>query len=258
MIPGNLLIINYHKIEPNADIGITARNPYDFKNDLQELVHQGYQTINFADLLGPQRIPEKPIIITFDDAYLSFYEVAFDLLKELGMTAVVFVPVNFIGEFNNWDVQFFNKKYRHMSLMQLKEISENNIEIGSHTLNHKYLNALNDLELEKELQASKQKLETIVNKPVYSVSYPFGKFNKRVIEMAGKYYDFGVRLLPSFLKKNASHKLMLKRINIYRIDSRQDFQQKLDYQNHPVLLVKNWLIQQGAWATILLNKVNGK
>ncbi len=258
MIPPNLLIINYHKIEIKSDIGITTRHPDNFAADLQELDNQGYKTINFQDLLSPIKMPEKPIIITFDDAYLSFYESAFGLLKGKKMKAVVFVPVNFIGKMNNWDVQILNKKYKHMSEEHIVEIYENNIEIGSHTLNHKFLNSLPDLELERELRASKEKLETIINKPVHSISYPFGKYNKRVIKIAEKYYDFGVKLLPSFFKDNFNQKLILNRINIYRNDSRKDFRRKLEYQNYLGLLTKNWLIQQGAWATIFLNKVIGK
>jgi len=258
MILKDLLIINYHKIESKADIGITTRHPDDFKKDLQEIVRQGYQTINFNDLLINNGIPKKPIIISFDDAYLSFYEMAFEILKDMGMKAVVFVPVNFIGEMNNWDVQFFNKKYMHMSRAQLKEISENNIEIGSHTLNHKYLNNLPDSLLEEELFSSKQKLESIVNKPVYSISYPFGKYDNRVMDAAGKYYEFGVQLLPSLLKRHVNEKMTLKRISIYRHDSRRDFLRKLNYPNHPGLVIKNQLIQQGAWATIMLNKLTGK
>jgi peptidoglycan/xylan/chitin deacetylase (PgdA/CDA1 family) len=258
MIPQNLLIINYHKIEPKTDLGITTRHPDTFRCDLQEIENLGYQTINFYDLLSPAKLPDKPVIITFDDAYLSFYEVAFAMLKERKMKAVVFVPVDYIGQSNNWDVQFFNKKYKHMSRDQLKEISENSIEVGSHTLSHTYLNGLTDFELEKELRSSKQKLEKITDKPVLSISYPFGKYNKRVIEATAKYYKYGVQLLPFFIKQKSSHKLLLKRINIYRVDSRKDFRRKMDYQNYPGLLFKNWLIQQGAWATILLNKVVGK
>ncbi|KAA3617717.1 MAG: polysaccharide deacetylase family protein [Calditrichaeota bacterium] len=254
MIPPNLLILNYHKIESRTDIGITTRHPDDFRKDLKTLVQKGYQTVNFYDLKKPEQLPEKPVIITFDDAYLSFYESAFKILKEHKMKAVVFVPVNFINKKNEWDVQLFGKKYRHMSEDQLREISENNIEIGSHTLNHKYLNDLQDHELVKELELSKTKLESIVGKNIISISYPFGKFNNRVLQFARKYYDFDVGLLPSFFQ-NSNSLRPFERINIYRIDSQKDFQKKLEYKKYPGLKAKNRLIQFGSWATILLKKL---
>ena len=258
MIPKNLLIINYHKIETKSDIGITTRHPNDFKNDLLELRNQGFQSINFNHLLYEKNIPDKPVIISFDDAYLSFYEHALEILLNNAMTAVVFVPVNFIGKYNDWDVQFFNKKYRHLSAEQLKEIAEKNIEIGSHTLNHKYLNDLSEADLDRELGGSKELLKEIIKTSVNTLSYPFGQFNNRVIKATAKYYDFGVQLLPSLFKKNINHKLTLERVNVYRTDSRKAFSRKLNYHNNPGIIAKNRLIQKGAWATILLNKVVGK
>jgi peptidoglycan/xylan/chitin deacetylase (PgdA/CDA1 family) len=257
MIPSNLLIINYHKIEKKSDIGLTARHPEAFKRDLDTLVQEGYTTINFHHLKAQEKLPAKPVIITFDDAYQSFYDVAFEELLKRNMTAVVYVPVNYIGKSNDWDVQLGNKKYTHMTAQELQEIAEQNFEIGSHTLNHKYLNGLSEPELENELGESKRMLEEKTAISVISVSYPFGKYNKKVLNLTQKYYDFGVQLLPSFLGSTSDNKLCLSRINIYRTDSAKSFKRKLSYPNYKTLILKNRLIQQGAWATILLKKMRG-
>ncbi len=257
MIPSNLLIINYHKIEKKSDIGLTARHPEAFKRDLDTLVQEGYTTINFHHLKAQGKLPAKPVIITFDDGYLSFYDVAFKELLKRNMTAVVYVPVNYIGKSNDWDVQLGYKKYAHMTAQQLQEIAEQNFEIGSHTLNHKYLNGLSDSELEKELGESKRMLEEQTAASVISVSYPFGKYNKNVLKLSQKYYDFGVQLMPPFFRDSPDNKLCLQRINIYRTDSAATLKKKLSYSNYKLLIIKNRLIQQGAWATILLKKMRG-
>ena len=253
-IPADLIIINYHKIDTDSDIGITTRHPDDFKTDLNLIKELGFTTINFDQLLS-NKIPKKPIIITFDDAYESFYNIAFPLLKTNKMTAVVYVPVYYIGKSNNWDVQLFNKKYDHMTESQIREVAEHNIEIGSHSLNHIYLNSLSESCIENELRKSKEYLEKCIDKSVISLSYPFGKFNKTVLNVAKKYYQFGVQLLPLSKSKNRFNNLTLNRINIYRIDSRTAFKHKLEYNSHPILCFKNWLIQQGSWATILLKRI---
>ncbi len=251
MLPANLIIINYHKIEHKSDFGITSRKPADFCNDLDELIENGYVTVTFQDLNDDAKIASKPVIITFDDAYLSFYDSAYKNLLQRNMKAVVFVPVNYIGMRNKWDVQFFGKSYFHMNEDQIKEISQNNIEIGSHTLNHRYLNTLNDEELERELKESKSKLEKIVNKPVLSISYPFGKYNKRVLKYAKKYYKYGVQQINNSFKESEFRDFTLQRINIYKTDSRKSFRTKLNYLHNRVVRIQNRAVQLGSWATII-------
>ena len=255
MIAQNLTIINYHKIETDRDFGLTTRHPSDFNDDLECLLQNGYKTVTFKDLKENKNLPDKPIIITFDDAYLSFYENALNFLLAKSMKAVVYVPVNYIGKTNNWDVQLFNKKYVHMNEQQLLKISNKGIEIGSHALSHRFLNHLNKEELKLELKRSKEVLEKIIYTDVLSVSYPFGRANLKVLEIAKKYYDYGVQLLHSKKYPSSYINLSLKRINIYRTDSREFFLKKLEFDKHPIVKIKSQLIQFGAWATILLQKI---
>lgn len=254
----NLTVINYHKIERDSDIGLTTRHPADFNDDLECMLQNGYQTITFKDLKENLSLPNKPIIITFDDAYLSFYENALNSLIDRGMKAIIYVPVNYIGKTNNWDVQLFNKKYLHMDEQQITEISNNGMEIGSHTLSHKFLNYLDDINLKLELEKSKVVLEEILKKNVLSVSYPFGRPNRKVLQAAREYYEFGVQLLHFKQYPSGFENLSLKRINIYRTDSREFFLKKIEFDKYPSVKIKSQLIQCGAWATILLQKAKGK
>lgn len=254
MITPNLTIINYHKIESDSDIGITARHPKDFIDDINCILHHGYTSINFNDLKTKNPLPDKPIIITFDDAYLSFYKYAYDVLESFKIKAVVFVPVNYIGKTNNWDVQIFKKKYMHMNEQQLGEISEHGFELGSHTLSHRLLTYLDINNLKYEFEKSKNILEEISGKEILSVSYPFGRVNLKVLKIAKKFFSYGVSLMHS---KKYDHQYLnytLKRINIYRNDTRRQFIKKLEFNKYPGVKIRSQLIQYGAWATILLQK----
>ena len=110
MITLNTPVINYHKIEPETDIGITTRHPSDFIEDMKLLLRNGYTPVTFKDLKHKKELPNLPVIITFDDAYLSFYKYALNFLTENRLKVVLFVPAGFIGKTNDWDVQFFQKK----------------------------------------------------------------------------------------------------------------------------------------------------
>jgi peptidoglycan/xylan/chitin deacetylase (PgdA/CDA1 family) len=255
MIPENLTIINYHKIELDSDIGLTSRHPDDFSNDLDLLNQNGYTTITFKQLKNNSSLPEKPIIITFDDAYLSFYDRALDILKSKRMKAVIYVPVNYIGKKNDWDVQFFKKEYWHMSELQIADASKQGMEIGSHALSHRLLNNMSDKNIKHELKESKEVLENITADEVISVSYPFGRVNKKVLNYTKEYYDFGVQLIHSNTFNGYFNQLYLNRINIYRTDSVKIFLKKLELYKHPLIKIKNQFIQTGAWATVIMQNI---
>ena len=67
-------------------------------------------------------------------------------------------------------------------LLELNDLEQ--IKISSHTNNHKILSQISDEEVENELKASKDMLESITAKKIDSLCYPEGKFNNRVVEIA--------------------------------------------------------------------------
>ena len=87
-------VLLYHHIaeEVTSD---TIVSPEIFENQIKTLTDSGYTGIFFDQLAayveGEGELPEKPIIITFDDGYLSSYELAFPILKKYDMKATIFV-----------------------------------------------------------------------------------------------------------------------------------------------------------------------
>ena len=69
-----------------------------------------------------------------------------------------------------------------MSWLQIKELDAIGVEIGSHSLTHRHLPALDDINLKQELSVSKQVLEDKLGKAVTSFAYPYGEYNQRVIK----------------------------------------------------------------------------
>ncbi|MCD6374051.1 MAG: polysaccharide deacetylase family protein [Caldisericaceae bacterium] len=255
----NVVIINYHKISLRADIGLTARHPDDFKTDLQLVKDLGFKTITFYDLLNSQPSPtEKLVIITFDDGYKSVAEYALPLMKDLNFKGVVYVPTAFIGKTNDWDVQFGGKKYWHLDEKDLQDLAAHGFEIGSHGVWHRSLKGLSASECFDELVQSKQTIESLVSKPVVSVSYPFSQFNPKILGLSRKAgYQFGV---SSIYYKNVASLdglsvMALRRFNVYRMDSVEVLKKKLKGDFNCLFAYRDWLIQRGSKATVFWQKI---
>ncbi len=255
----NLAILNYHKISAQADIGLTARHPDDFRNDLKLIRDLGFKTITFYDLLNnTPPSDQKLLMLTFDDGYKSVKEYALPIMKEYDFTGVVYMPTAYIGKTNDWDVQFGNKKYWHLDEQDLKELAVKGFEIGSHGIWHRALTGLSVTECFNELHQSKQTLEEIVEKPVVSVSYPFGQFNKQILALSQRAgYQFGVGSL--FYKEADSldglGRMALRRFNVYRPDSAAVLKKKLTGDFNSSVAYRDWLIQRGSKATVWWQKI---
>lgn len=162
-------ILMYHHIrdynDPNDKIGTNLSvSPQKLSEQLDYIKSKGYTTITFKDLQS-NKIPEKPIIITFDDGYQNFYQNAFPLFRDKKMTAVSFVIYNFIG------------KSDYMDASEIKKINDYGIEVGSHTLSHPDLTKITADKAKTEIENSKVGLEALLGGRIISFCYPSGKFS---------------------------------------------------------------------------------
>ena len=248
-------IINYHKISIRNDVGITTRHPADFKRDMQLLRQEGYQTVTFADLLSGDPLPEKPVIVTFDDGYRCVYQQALPVMQKLGQKGVVFIPTAYIGKENGWDVRIAGKTFAHCDERQLIELQQAGFEIGSHGRTHRALDLLSQEEMERELNQSKQELKILLGKEPVSICYPFGRFDLTIISAAKDAgYRFGAASLYFKMNLNGLSHFALRRFNIYRFESSERLRAKLRMNFNSWRGYRDWLIQQGAKATVFYQK----
>jgi len=174
-------ILAYHKVQNDAELSVTFVSPKVFEAQISFLCKAGFKTVSIHDYLTGRDIPDRPVIITFDDAYSSVYENAFPILQRYNFTATIFVITRFIGNVNQWDYSF--QRTSHCDHAQLQILNEAGWEIGSHTVNHLNLKTLSDNQLWYELRYSKDFLENKLKKAIHIISYPFGKFDGRVISL---------------------------------------------------------------------------
>ena len=157
-------ILAYHKISPEKEFGLTTISPQIFERQINIILESGFTPITFEKLALKNKLPEKPIIISFDDGYESVYNHALPVLEKYNIQAVVYIIAGYIGEINNWESFSLQRKYRHLSKSQIRELSDLNFEIGSHGLSHPYLPALYKIELHDELDTSQKVIEDITGK----------------------------------------------------------------------------------------------
>ena len=166
-------VLYYHSVDP-SEANEVIISPEKLREELTFIKDSGYTTLTMSELndyiLNNAPIPEKSIVITFDDGYADNYANAFPILKELDMKATIFVISNFTD----------NDGY-YMTSQQIKEMSDYGIDIQSHTASHAHLNQLTYEEQLNELKTSKEKLESITEKPVISIAYPFGDYDDNTI-----------------------------------------------------------------------------
>lgn len=178
-----------HESETSREFVVT---PAMFEKQMQYLSDNGYTTILVRDvekvLQGVLPLPEKPVVITFDDGRLSQYENALPVLTKHGMHATFFIFTNAIDA---------NDKY--LTSNQIKELDSLGHEIASHTILHPYLTRIGSELLTKELTESKAKLERIVGHEVVSLAYPFGLYDDAVLaETVATGYRYGRTLTHAY------------------------------------------------------------
>ena len=117
-----------------------------FEDHLSILKKEGWSTISLEELISREDLPEKSIVITFDDGYADNYHTVLPRLKEYGFSAIFFISVSYLGEPGMMGVQ------------EVNELLKSGMEIGSHGMGHELLSGLDKPELDWELKESKRRL----------------------------------------------------------------------------------------------------
>ena len=207
-VPAGFPILEYHMVKEDAP---PKAKPYvvppeDFAAQLDYLLAEGYTTITPQDYArarkGKQELPEKPVILSFDDGYEDNYRVILPMLEERGMKAVFYVVTNDIGlpGYMTWDNLF--------------DMERRGMEIGSHTANHIPLTELPPEKQRDELRLSKLMLEWKGMKTIYSFSYPNGAYDAGIVAMLQEEEYLTAVTGDAGLNDRATNPYLLRRVNI--------------------------------------------
>jgi peptidoglycan/xylan/chitin deacetylase (PgdA/CDA1 family) len=199
------VVLMYHSVSnDNCLFNISLK---EFENQIKYLKEKNFKFLRIEDLSNIKNLPNKSVLITFDDGYENVFINAIPILERYNVPAVFFIPVglidNKIGELKvmNWG--------------QVKSLSENPLfEMGSHAYDHVRLTSLDENNLDKQIRKSKTVLEEHLNINIIAISFPFGRCNKDIIKRikeGGYYYAFGIE--PKILS-NSDNFYCLPRIAV--------------------------------------------
>ncbi len=179
----NVPVLMYHAVSDYMwGIGELFVSPAEMEKQLAYLVDNGYDPIWFQDLAHVEEY-DKPVILTFDDGYDDNYTELFPLLQKYQVKATVFVIGNAPGTSHK------------MTAEQIRELSDSGlVTIQSHGYTHDDMNVMSESTLEYELGESWRVLTRITGKIPSVLCYPTGRYSSTTIEVAQRYYNFGLRM----------------------------------------------------------------
>lgn len=227
----NIPILMYHQIvDPDFTsphkIYVTQQR---FEEHLGFLKSSGFTAITFKDLLDfkkhpEKKMPERPVIITFDDGYENNLLRAVPSLQKYQMRAVFYLLAK-PHETNFWDADSHAPQLKLMSPEQRLQMAES-MEIGSHGFNHEKLSTMTQSQAEQEFKNSKLSLENEFGAPILSYAYTYGDRSARDIKIAkATGYTFAVNTTQGVLHYcDNPHNLF--RVSIFPTDTSSDLRRK--------------------------------
>ena len=144
-------VLNYHQINDWADNALTVHTD-QFDAQMKYLADNGYTAITPAEMLDAwenhTELPEKPVIITFDDGYVDNYRNAFPILQKYNLKGTIFLISDYVSTYPNY-----------LTWAQTEEMQESGlIDFESHTLSHMQLDSTSPEETWNQLDGSKRAL----------------------------------------------------------------------------------------------------
>ena len=200
----NVPVLMYHAVSDDLwgywDLFVS---PQTIEEELLYLQENGFETIWFEDLSHIEDYG-KPVILTFDDGYDDNYTELFPLLQKYNAKATIFVIPKAIGTPHK------------MTAEQIYELSQSGlVSIQSHTYSHGNLSTMDEETLVFEMEESQKYLAALTGQVPYAVCYPEGTRSELSIEVAGRYYEYGL-LMNGQLYNTSDDPLRVKRFYVPR------------------------------------------
>lgn len=215
-----------------------------FCKQLDMLLKAGYHFIDVDEFLcfinGNRYLPDRSLLLTFDDCYEDLLKVALPILEERHIPAVAFAVSGYLGGTNIWDKKIGAPEIRLLDASGLKELEARGIEIGAHSKTHSPLTQISTEELPIEIAGSVTDLESLGLSRPRLFSYPHGEYDQRVLRAvreAGLQAAFTVD--PNIVRPNQNF-YQIPRIQIFRADIGWKFTWKIATSGRSIVHIR-WL-----------------
>lgn len=201
-------VLAYHLVNNlNHSLAVSSE---EFDQQMKKLQAAGFQTILPDQLIAYLKgekvdLPEKPLVITFDDGYQDNYTNAFPILQKYGFQGAIMMIADKIDSPG------------YLTSSQIKEMAEAGFLLGGHTKTHRDLTGLTQEQLKEEIAGGKKRVEKASQKDAIAIAYPYGFFDLascQAVQNAG--YQGAFTLLTGLNKRGVDNVYLMRRIPVFR------------------------------------------
>jgi len=188
------VILQYHHVSDHTPASTSVQTGA-FRQHLDILRDNGFHVLPLPTVVAALRngepLPDRTVVITFDDAYIDIYDTAAPLLQEYGFPFTVFVSTDYVDRaqrgYMDWD--------------QLRQLQQQGATLANHTRSHPHLLRQPPEQteqqwlafLEHEINGAEQRIRQETGEDWRYFAYPYGEANERLIQLlkAWGYIGFG-------------------------------------------------------------------
>jgi peptidoglycan/xylan/chitin deacetylase (PgdA/CDA1 family) len=219
-------ILMYHSVatDPNEATRELSVDPRAFAEQMAVIAAVGLTPVSTAELAarwrGGRPLPERPVLITFDDGYEGVHRHALPVLARHGFPATLFVSTGWLRGAHDtgggldtmldWD--------------QVRELAAAGVEIGGHSHTHPQLDQLDDAALGHELIHCKEIITDELGRVPASFAYPYG-YSSRRVRQAVRETGYGQALaVGNGLARRRQGPYALHRVTVRRGTGAEEFE----------------------------------
>jgi peptidoglycan/xylan/chitin deacetylase (PgdA/CDA1 family) len=178
------LVLAYHgvaAVRVRDDPSLLFVSPKDLVRQIGRLRGWGYELLSFSGFAARLRAGDAAgcASLTFDDGFVDNLEALAPLLEAEAAPATVFVPTGWLGQTHPYAPQT-----RVMTADEVRSLRRRGVEIGAHTHSHPDLTELDRGAALEELRRGRAELEGLLDEPVETLAYPFGRAEEATREAA--------------------------------------------------------------------------
>jgi len=185
----NLPILLYHSVSEHSSKRFYpwTIHPELFADHMSYLFESGYNPLTISQLATAIRaqgngLPDKPVVITFDDGYADFMSGALPVLNRYGFQATLYIVTRYINKTSAWLISEGEKNRPMLSWKEIEKISLEGIECGAHGHTHRQLDIAPFAAACEEILTSKEILEQNLGVQINTFSFPHGYHTNRLLK----------------------------------------------------------------------------
>jgi peptidoglycan/xylan/chitin deacetylase (PgdA/CDA1 family) len=197
---GEVPVLMYHSIAVDASEKFRrfAVDPDEFRAHMDYLDAAGYHPLTAAEFAANRqgnKLPERPVILTFDDAYADFHSTALPILCQHSFRATLYVPTAYVGTTMSFLRSVDEENRAALSWNALREVAAEGVEIAAHSHTHPQMDRIPLTVISDEVRRSRSLLEENLGFEISGFAYPFGFWNRAAraaVAAVGFRYAFAV------------------------------------------------------------------